>query len=192
MDLTQSSEACRMASKNRQERPRLLAASRELRRHSLIYDSVYPYFCKSKFANILRHLPGLPNQSVAMKYSSGCLSFGYNPDYDVVHRTLDFLGLEGYAIGTDGNVWSCWERVTAHPVLLCCRCRAIGRVEWRYAYPFLSWSRWAGPGWIWRDSSASRFSEHGRRCNSGNADRPCDWCATVSWRIRRADNAASL
>jgi hypothetical protein len=37
------------------------------------------------------------------------LSFGYNEEDDVVHRELSAFGLEGYAVGTDGTIWSCWR-----------------------------------------------------------------------------------
>lgn len=38
-------------------------------------------------------------------YSTGCLSFYYNEDIDVVYRRLDFLGHPHYRIGDDGSFW---------------------------------------------------------------------------------------
>jgi len=37
-------------------------------------------------------------------YSQGCLSFEFDPSLNEVYRTLDFMGLVGERVGTNGNV----------------------------------------------------------------------------------------
>ena len=39
-------------------------------------------------------------------YSTGCLSFFFDESMNVVYRELDFMGHQGYRVGTDGSLWS--------------------------------------------------------------------------------------
>jgi hypothetical protein len=55
---------------------------------------------------------------------------------------------------------------------------------------FLEWVK-PRPEWTWRDSSASRFSGPGHRCNSGSVIPLCVWCAKASWHNRNTHSATS-
>lgn len=44
-------------------------------------------------------------------YSTGCFSFEYSPEEDVVYRDLSFMSIDGYRIGSDGSLWSRWIKI---------------------------------------------------------------------------------